>query len=220
MKPVVVAATVAGTLACAQLVLFAGVASAPPVLPAPAGGGRPFLIQRIPNGTTLSQSLNVQTNSLDTIELEGAVSGPAQLGSIDATLVELSDDATERHVRLASVRVVDTCCTIAFQPVQDSAARRYRLDLRIRDFGASAPLSLWAVPLDHISGLTVNGRPQAARLELTGSATASTALSRLRGPAARREISLGWLLAFFAVLDAAIACGAAGLVKVFATGPD
>lgn len=219
MRPVVVAAIVAGVLLLAQLVMLAGIKTALPVLPEPSPGGRPFLIQRIPNGTTLSQLVNVRGHELDTLELSGTIAGRVQSGSIDATLVELSADATEREVRAVTLTVSDTCCTIAFEPLRDSAGGRYRLDLKIRDFDASAPLSLWIVPLEHVSGLTVNGRPQAARLTLSGSGAGSTALARLRARSPQQNPSLGGLLALLLVLDAAITYGAVSLAKVFATEP-
>lgn len=218
-SPASLAAAVTGVLVFAQLVLFAGVQS---VLPALDRGGRPFPIQRIPNGTSLSQPLDVRANGLDLLELPGTVAGPAQSGAIDVTLVELLEDGTERQVRLAEVQVRETCCTIAFQPLQDSAGRRYRLDLRIRDFDSSSPLSLWAVPLGRQGDrLTINGRRQAARLELSGSATEGTAVARLRRTSPkRRYLSFGWFLTQLVVLDAAIACCVAGLVRVFVNASD
>lgn len=212
---VMLAAVVAGVLVVAQFVMFAKVQSA---LPEPVPGGRPFLIQRIPNGTTISQPLDVTANGLDIIELSGTVAGPVQSGSFDATLVELLDDGTERLVGLASGRVVKTCCRIAFQPLQSSAGRRYRLDLRIRDFDSSAPLSLWAVPVEEGGGLTINGRRQAATLTFSGSATEGTAVARLwSGSPNRTHLSLPGLLMFLIVLDVAVACSVAGLVRVFVT---
>lgn len=220
MRPVVVAAIVAGVLVLAQLVMLAGIHTALPVLPEPAPGGRPFLIQRIPNGTTLRQSLNVRGDGLHILELAGTVASPAQSGSIDATLVELSGDGVERQVGAITVRVIDACCAFVFEPLEDSAGGRYRLDLRIRDFDASAPLSLQAVLIER-GGLTINGRVQAARLTFSGSATGDTALARLQRLAPQRTyFSFSWFLAILLVLDTAIACGAAKLVNVFATRPD
>ena len=217
MKPVAAAAVVGGVLLLAQLVMIVGIQTALPVLPEPAGG-RPFLIQRIPNGTTLSQLVNVRSQGLDTIELSGTVAGQAQSGSIDATLVELSADATEREVRAVTLTVSGTCCTIAFEPLRDSAGGRYRLNLKIRDFEASAPLSLSAALMER-GGLTINGRPQAARLAFSGSTPKITAVARQRSISAQGRLSFGGFLALLILLDSAIAYGTAGLAKVFATEP-
>lgn len=206
---------VAGALALVQIVAFAGVRSELPVFSALSTGGRPFLIQRIPNGATIGQRIDVQAKDLMSVDVSGEVTGRAQSGFVDAALVEETRDAGEIVVRTASVRVVDTCCAFAFESVPDSWGKQYRLDLRFRDFESSAPLSLWAVPVDN-GGLTINGRPQAARLTFEGSAGGHTALDRLRRRSPRpMHLPVPGLLALLIALDVAVACGAAGLVRAF-----
>ena len=116
---------VAGALALAQIAAFAGIRSALPVLPSLTRGGRPFLIQQIPNGATIGQRIDVQADDLAGLHVSGAVTGQAQSGFVDAMLVEETRDAGEIVVRTASVRIVDTCCAFEFEPVPDSWGNGY-----------------------------------------------------------------------------------------------
>lgn len=209
---------VVGALVVAQLVCFAGVQS---TVSTPVSGGRPFLIQRIPNGTTFSQPLDVRANGLEVIELSGTVVGATRSGYIDATLVELSAKGMERQVRQAHLTLSRTCCAIAFQPVEGSAGRRYRLDLRIRDFDPAATLSLAAVPVREGGGVTINGRVQAATLQLSASAVEGTAVARLwYGSTKSVPLSFRWFLMALIAFDAAVGCSVAGIERAFVTASD
>jgi hypothetical protein len=82
----------------------------------------------------------------------------------------MSRSTEERVVRLADMTVTAherECCTVRFDPVPDSARRRYRLEMTLRATDAAAHVSWRATRARGAGGLAINGHPQAANLDIT-----------------------------------------------------
>jgi hypothetical protein len=164
-------------------------------------GSSTFLIENIQDGLVASQALDVRTNGLNAIRLEGEVTGEGREGILEARLIELLDDGGEREVRqaiFAASRTGGECCLLRFGPIADTAEKSYRLDLVGRDFDGSLRLALRGKPTRETGGLVLNGRPQQANLVLE---TEGAAIYTLRGSP---RINLWWVMALFAVIDGAV----------------
>jgi hypothetical protein len=165
---------------------------------------RRFPIENISNGFTGSQLFDVREGALDGIVLDGEFSGECREAVLEARLIELEADGREREVRQglhAASRNRAACCEVRFSALPESAGKRYRLDLRTRDFDASLRLSLAAETARGGGGLTINGRPQSANLRLEPSGASFHPLRNAP------RVSLWWLMLGCAVID-----GAVGLV--------
>ena len=162
---------------------------------------RSFVIEGIKDGFTASQFFDVRDGVLDAVVLDGDFSGEGGEGVLEAHLVEVNESGGEREVRqalFAASRAAGECCPLRFQALTDAAGKRYRLDLRARDFEGSLRLSLAARTARGEGGLAINGRPQPANLNLDAS---GAALYPLRNAP---RVSLWWLMLGFAVIDACV----------------
>lgn len=164
--------------------------------------GSSFTIRSLAGGFTASQTFDVEDDGLEGIGLDGDVSGEGRDAILEARLVELPTEGGEREVRQAIVSLARSrgdCCALRFRALMDSAGRRYRLDLRSRDFDGTLQLALRARPARGEGGLVLNGAPQPANLAIE---PIGAALYPLKGAI---RLSLWWLLAGFAVVDGAVA---------------
>jgi hypothetical protein len=170
-----------------------------PALTRPSGA---FMIRGITNGFSASQFVEAEDDGFEGVRLEGEIGGDGRDAILEARLVELPGEGGEREARqalFAASRSQGECCVLRFPPLTDSAGRRYRLDLRARDFDGSLQLALRALPARGSGGLIVNGDPQPANLDLE---PLGAALYPLKGAI---RVNLWWLLVGFAVVDGAVA---------------
>jgi hypothetical protein len=135
-------------------------------VPALTRGGRPFVVPGLPAGTIVSQEFSVLVGrALRGVHVDAAVTEGE--GVLDAALVELQGASGEREIRRTRMLVapgMPDCCEIGFEPIRNSAGRRFRLDLHLEST-QRLKLGVWLVPTgEKKGGLVINRRVQSANL--------------------------------------------------------
>jgi hypothetical protein len=170
--------------------------------------GKPFQLRNIPSGAAITQRLEVGSDGLDEIRLDGEMTPGRGPGVLNAQLVEVEDNGTAIGVvRSAKVELAPgatVCCVIRFEPIRDSRWRAYRLDVNVGELNGRQ-LTLSAVRGRSTGRLTINGHPQTAFLLFRTKATEGTGWARLRMTSAGRRLTLMALaLIYNAVIAAAV----------------
>jgi len=170
--------------------------------------GKPFHLRNIPSGAAITQRLEVGSDGLDEIRLDGEMTSGRSGAVLNAQLIEVDDNGTAigvvRSTKVELAPAATACCVIRFEPIRDSRWRAYRLDVNVGDLNGRQ-LTLSAVPGPVTGRLTINGRRQTAFLVFRTKAAEGTGLARLRMTSLGRSLTLAVLaLLYNAVIAAAV----------------